>query len=70
MAGPNPEDIFPASYTAGMALCTNIDVATPEQTQLATEDSEKLLLYVSTSVVRAATISPVGPSCYTAADLT
>ena len=53
MAGPNPEDIFPASYTAGMALCTNIDVATPEQTQLEKEDGEKLLLYVSTSVVRA-----------------
>ena len=53
MAGPNPEDIFPASYTAGMALCTNIDVASPEQTQLEKEDGEKLLLYVSTSVVKA-----------------
>ena len=57
MAGPNPEDIFPASYTAGMALCTNIDVATPEQTQLEKEDGEKLLLYVSTSVVRAREIN-------------
>ena len=53
MAGPNPEDIFPASYRAGMTLCANIDVTTPEQSQLEKEDGEKLLLYVSTSVVRA-----------------
>ena len=41
MAGPNPADIFPASYTSGMALCNNIDIASPEQTQLEKEDGEK-----------------------------
>lgn len=53
MAGPNPADIFPTSYASGMVLCNKIDIATPDLTQLDKEDGEKLLLYVSTSVVKA-----------------
>ena len=53
MAEPDPADIFPTSYNTGMLLCEKVDITAPDQSQLDKEDGEKLLLYVSTSVVNA-----------------